>query len=273
MALQGNSLWLFVLCPKISIIPACAGMMGWIGEFGSNLFRKGALSSLLFIGAILSATPSYADDIVTADKSISGDEIALQDGRVLRLTGIKAVGADAQAFLDAALAGHILVLQDVETDRYGRVAASATVQGEKQSLEDALLRAGLAFVYPAAGDDHLDAWCASERDARLAKRGFWSNPFDVAAGDAAKLYGKYGFIVGTVTKAERIKNKVYLNFGADPRTSLTVTIAAHNLRAFKKQGLDPLSLSGKTLRVRGWVTHASGPALTLTDTHQVEVVD
>ncbi len=191
---------------------------------------------------------------------------------VLRLAGIKAASPDAKAFLESAVAGRALGMQDATTDRYGRIVAVVSVQGEPQSLEDGLLQAGMAFVYPATDDAHLDSWCESEHAARLAKRGFWRDHLDVAASDAENLYGQYGFIVGTVTKTERVKNKVYVTFGTDRGAGLTLMIAAHNLRAFKKQGLDALSWQGKTMRVRGWIKHDSTPAIILTDPHQVEVI-
>jgi endonuclease YncB( thermonuclease family) len=221
---------------------------------------------------MLSAFPARADDAsVAVDKIISGDTVALQDGHILRFGGIKAIAPEAKAFLESTVLHHVLALQEISTDRYGRMTATATVQGEGHSVETALLHQGLAFVYSAAGDDpHLDEWIAAEKEARQNKRGLWRDHTDVFSDDAEKLYGHYGFITGTVTKAERVKNKVYLNFGADWRTDFTITIAAHDLRAFKKQGVDLLGMQGKRLRVRGWVCRDNGPMITVTDPHQIE---
>ncbi|MGB9152085.1 MAG: thermonuclease family protein [Alphaproteobacteria bacterium] len=208
-----------------------------------------------------------------ADKIISGDEISLKDGRVLRLAGIKAAGPDAAAFLESAIVGHNLVLQDAAGDRYGRISATVFIEGQNQSIENAMLRAGNAFVYPATGDDaRLEDMLNLEHTARQEKRGYWADHPDTSADNAETLYGKYGFVSGTITKAERVKNKVFLNFGADWRTDFTIAIAAHDLRAFKKADLDPLTLQGKKLRVRGWVKREFGPMITVTDPHQVELL-
>lgn len=94
-----------------------------------------------------------AEAIVNPDKIISGDEIALKDGRVLRLKGIKAASPKATIFLQSNIPGHDLTLQDAVTDRYGRVLATVFLQGQTSPIEDAMLREGVAFVYPAAGDD------------------------------------------------------------------------------------------------------------------------
>ena len=229
--------------------------------------------SVAFLFVLFSQCPVHADEVVVADKALSGDEIALHDGHTLRLAGIKATSPEAKAFLESAVSGQTLVLQDEENDRYGRIVATASVQGETHSIEEDMLREGLAFLYPATGDERLDPWCDLERKARAAKRGLWADQMDVPSEEAEKLYGKYGFVIGTVAKAERIKNKVYVTFGTENRPDFSIIIAARYLRTFRKQGLDPLEWSGKKFRVRGWINRNPGPAITITDVHQVELVE
>ena len=231
-------------------------------------------AAAFFAGMLLLSLGAWADDLrVGFDRVISGDEIALGDKRIVRLKGTKALAPEAADFLAAAIGAHPLILRDAADDRYGRVTATVFVEGQDQSLEDGLLKAGLAFVYPAAGDDaRLDEMLSEEQVARHAKTGYWAAHPDVSSDDAEKLYGKYGFVTGTVVKAERVKNKVYLNFGVDWRTDFTVAIAAHDLRAFKKAEMEALSLQGKKLRVRGWVKRDFGPMITVTDPHQIEVL-
>ncbi len=224
------------------------------------------------------AAPAFAESlVVTADHAVSGDEIALRDGRVLRLAGIKSFTPDAQEFLQSHLAGRDLVLQNPVIDRYGRVFAVAIIMGETQNIEQDMLQQGLAFVYLASGDDaHLDSWMMAELAARMAGRGAWPQHADIASDDAEKnadtLYGSYVFVSGVVTKAERVKNKVYLDFGADWRTDFTIAIAAHDLRAFRDANKDPLDMGGKRVRVRGWVKRDFGPMITATDPRQVEII-
>jgi micrococcal nuclease len=218
-----------------------------------------------------SLSPAFADEVVTAQKAVSGDALLLQDGRVLRLAGIKGATSGAKDFLDSLVAGRALVLQDGFVDRYGRVDATAGIQGEVKSLQDVLLREGMAYVYPVAIDERLDAWFEAERAARSAKRGFWAEQKDVSSENAAILLGKFGFVSGVVTKAERIKNKVYLSFGAQGHPDFTIVIAARHLRPLKKLGVDALTLEGKTLRVRGWVSDSAGPTVTIATPQQIEI--
>jgi endonuclease YncB( thermonuclease family) len=230
------------------------------------IFILTLISAILFF-----ALPLRADD--TVSEIISGDEIALQDGRVVRIAGIKAASPDAKNFLESAVLGRGITLQNAETDRYGRTVATIFVSGDSQPIESALLKNGLAFVYPAEEGEGVDNWLKLEHAAIQEKRGFWADHEDTSSGDAEKIVGKYGFVVGVVVKAERIKSKVYINFSADWRTGFTVAIAAHDLRAFKKQGLDPLDWPGKKVRVPGWVTRAPGPTIVVTDPHQIEVME
>jgi endonuclease YncB( thermonuclease family) len=231
------------------------------------------LCALAFIAFLLSLPLAHANEIVVAENTLSGDEIALQDGRTLRLKGIKAASPEAKGFLNSAVSGRTLQLQDAETDRYGRVTATAFIQDERQSVEEALLREGMAFVYSAAGGESIDLWQAPERTAQIERRGFWADHHDVPTREAATLYGKYGFVSGLVSKAERVKNKAYLTFGASEHPDFTIIIAARHLRPLKKQGIDVLLLEGKTVRVRGWVTQVLGPTITITDPHQLGLAE
>ena len=217
---------------------------------------------------LFAAFPLHAQEVVT--KALSDDEIALQDARVVRLAGIKGV-AGAKAFLDATLTGKTILLQDPVIDRYGRLVATVLRQGEAQPVQDAMLRAGLAFVYPGVGE--VDHQLALERAAREEKRGYWKDHADADARNAAALCGQYGFVSGVVVKAERIKNKVYLDFDPDRRSGFTLVIAAHFLRGMRKDGFDPLAAQGRRLRVRGWITREEGATIHLSDEHQMELLE
>jgi len=214
--------------------------------------------------------PAPQDNNIRADRVLSGDVIALQDGRSLRLAGIKAWDG-AREFLQQRVAGQVLVLQDVATDRYGRVTAIAFLGGEKQSLQDMLLSAGQAYVYPAVGD--VAAWLAEEKSARRGKHGAWPDHPDMSADQAVKNEGQYGFVSGIVINAEKIKGRLVLNFGADPQRDFTICILSHDLRAFHQADLDPLDWQGKKLRVRGWIKREEGPMIQVTDPNQIEIMN
>ncbi len=229
------------------------------------------LRILAFCLFSLFLSSAHADEVVTAQKAVSGDTLMLQDGRTFRLAGIKAALPEAKEFLDSVASGRILVLQDASADRYGRVVATATIQGQTTSLQDALLGEGLAYVYPVLDDARLGAWMETERRARLSKRGFWTKHEDISSENAAALSGKFGFVSGVVSKAERIKNKVFLSFGAPEHPDFTVVIAARYLRPLKKLGIDALALEEEAVRVRGWVSGNEAPTVTIATPYQIEI--
>lgn len=54
--------------------------------------------------------------------------------------------------------------------------------------------------------------------------------------------GSFAFVSVKVLKAERVKNKFYLNFSEDWGADFTVAIAAHDLKNFRKNNVDPVDL-------------------------------
>lgn len=80
-------------------------------------------------------------------------------------------GREAQAALRKLVQGQTLRCQTLEEDRYGRLVAECTVQG--QNINDAMVRQGWAIAYRRHGVDHV----AAEEDARSARRGIWQGPF------------------------------------------------------------------------------------------------
>jgi micrococcal nuclease len=63
-----------------------------------------------------------------------------------------------------------------------------------------------------------------------------------------------------------------LNFTRDWRRDFTVSIARKDARAFAAAGLDPKTLEGKRLRVRGWLAWRGGPSIEATHPEQIELL-
>ena len=79
-------------------------------------------------------------------------------------------------------------------------------------------------------------------------------------------------VAGRVVDAVRIKSRIYLNFGDDWRDDFTVTLDARARSLFEQSGRDPLTLKGRTVRVRGWLRQRNGPMIEATHPEQIEVV-
>jgi hypothetical protein len=142
-------------------------------------------------------------------------------------------------------------------------------------VQKRLLDQGLAFVYPpTGGEPGLYDLLQIEASARQAGRGLWADPAfaDLTPQQAAKHTGHYGFVAGRVMTAARVRNMIYLNFTADWRHDFTAEIAAHDLRAFRADGADPLDLKGRTIRLRGWILDKGRPLMQVTTPAQIDII-
>lgn len=117
-----------------------------------------------------------------------GDTLVLADGRTVRLAGIDSpeLGQDgapdqyfaarARARLEALTRGQALALEPGPRgrDRFGRVLAVVRLD-DGTSLNEAMVREGLAFVYTFADDPPglTRALLAAQAEAMDAGRGFW----------------------------------------------------------------------------------------------------
>jgi len=223
-----------------------------------------------------------------------GDTLMLADGRALRLTGLQAPkmrpedpsfrawphAAEAKATLTQLAAGHDIRLHTMGAaeDRHGRLLAQVTVRagGQEIWLQQAMLRAGAARVYTFP-DNRACAreLLAAEREAREAGRGLWSlAAYRIrSVDDAAAVIGQYHLVEGVVVRAQRVRDRLFWNFGDDYRTDFTVTIPARALPLFEGAGLDPAAAAGLRVRVRGWIELRNGPDIEVTHPEQIERLD
>ncbi len=140
-----------------------------------------------------------------------------------------------------------------------------------------MLQRGMARVYTFSDNRSVaEDMYALETEARNANRGIWAHPFYAirAATPSAleRLYGTFQLVTGRVVDAARVKGKTYLNFGANWRDDFTITLNNKTHRLFEKTAIDPLALTGKLLRVRGWIKKRNGPEIIATHPEQLEIL-
>ena len=180
--------------------------------------------------------------------------------------------------------GALVTLKQAEpqkTDRYGRLVAYAFVRhGDVEHLVQAdLVGAGYARVAARVGN----LACATEllsRElaARAAKLGLWAssyydllradNPTDVLAEQ-----GHFALVEGKVLSVRESGATIYVNFGRRWTEDFTVTILKRNERNFTAAGLEPKTLAGRQIRVRGWIEERGGPWIEATRPEQIEFAD
>jgi endonuclease YncB( thermonuclease family) len=224
---------------------------------------------------------------------MDGDSFRLQGDRVdVRLIGLRApeiakgrrnftdqpMGEEAHRALQALLRGHAISLRVTahDHDRNGRILAHA-IRDDGLWLEPEILREGWARVYTFPDNPEFAAdLYKAEREARAAKRGIWSNSFYAVRGPDPKVLLKdlntYQLVEGKVVDAAEVRGRDYLNFGADYKTDFSVAIDRKAMALFGRARLDPLSLKGKTIRVRGFIREYNGPIIDVDHPEQIEVL-
>lgn len=184
--------------------------------------------------------------------------------------------AAQEALTELALGAMVtLLLAEPRTNRYGQWLAQVHRE-DGLWLQGEMLRRGLVRVHtpPFIGDEALDM-LAIEAEARRHRRGLWADTrFAVRTPEQAAFdVGTFQLVEGTVRKVARVKNRVYLNFGDDWRSDFTVSLPARLAAAFARGGLDPMTLAGRRVRVRGWLDQLNGPLIEVTHRAQLEVLD
>jgi endonuclease YncB( thermonuclease family) len=208
-----------------------------------------------------------------------GRTLLLADGRELRLPAIE-VTYNSRAALQALAAGRELRLAKLgpDRDRYGRLIAFAFAGGAQQSVQELLLAQGAARVSARVGDRACaDVLLAAERAARAARRGLWADPnfAPLAAENWDGLQGKRGqfaLVEGKVLSVRESGGTIYVNFGRRWTRDFTVIILHRNERSFVAAGLAPKALTGRRVRVRGWIEQRRGPVIEADAPEQIELV-
>lgn len=222
---------------------------------------------------------------------VDGDTVTLDDGRRVRLVGIQApmlglgranfadwpLSGEAKAHLESLVLGKevMLRLAPQAMDRHGRVLAHLVRVADGVWAQGAMLTAGLARVYTFPDNRVLATeMLALERLARADQTGLWGLPYYALRNADNVRYDADTFqiVEGRVMDAQRIKKRVYLNFGADWRTDFTIKIATRDEKTFAKSGVDLLQLKGQRVRVRGWVKAENGPMIVLDHPERLEIL-
>jgi endonuclease YncB( thermonuclease family) len=243
-----------------------------------------------------SAPPCGGGDVArgTVSRVIDGTSFALDDGREVRLAAIEVPppgtsapdGAEAKATLDALIGGDTVVLRKAEfaADRYGRLFAYvyAVRDGEEIFAQGELIASGFARVgdrvSSRAGATYLlDRESAARRD----KLGLWGNSYYQVLdaklpADVLAQRGRFALVEGRVVSVRESGATIYVNFGQRWSEGFAVTVLKRNERNFTAAGLDLKGLTGRRVRVRGWIEArgaAGSPGIVAEHPEQIEMAN
>lgn len=228
------------------------------------------------------------------DRVIDATTITLKDGKIVRLSAIDVPGLRGAEPDDNALLAFQLIqkllpngtevalyqTRDAKagrTNRMGQTLAHLHLEKDNIWLQGALLSVGLARAMPTeANPQMIREMLALETKARAEKKGIWADNSPYRLYRDTGLTGKTGtvqVVEGKVLKAASVKNNLYLNFGSDWRTDFTVRVTPETRRQLSRAGIDPMALTGKTIRARGYIEEYNGPMITLETIHHLEILD
>jgi len=226
---------------------------------------------------------------------LDGNSVKLDSGIVVKLIGTRApspkgarpgsVAEPLAGAAKAALAGLVqgkpvrLELDAEETDRYGRMEAELFLDDAASTwVEAGMVEAGMARVEITPKDRRCVAELLPvEARARANRLGIWADPY-YSVRDAAEpatldgRVGHYELIEGEIVGTGEARGRDYLDFGQVWKNDLTATIEGKARTLFAAAGIDPLTLKGKRVRIRGWLQSRDGPLIELSAPEQIEVL-
>ena len=232
-----------------------------------------------------------------AARVIDGDSfvLALEGGGELsvRLSAVQAprtklrsekawpYSEESKAGLAALIQGRAVQLSygGERRDRFGRAVAQIhTLDASGQPdlwVQGEMVRLGLARVYSWKGElADMAALYDLESRARARSRGLWGDDFYAVRrpdpDPLAQYVDSLQIVEGVVISTADVRGRIYLNFGSDYKTDFTIAIAKKNVKGFA--AIDPLSLTGARLRVRGWVEMINGPMIWLDHPGRLEIL-
>ncbi len=260
--------------------------------------------ALLGAGPVVAQRAKQACDLEagearTVTRVIDGDTLQVDGGSEVRLVGALAPRAfdAAAAFADWPLAersrlelerlvlgrGVTLAFAGRRTDRYGRLLAHAFVAGGESAsapawVQGAMLKLGMARAYAIEGGAHcLAELIAHEAVARESAVGLWAETAYAVRGadDVGALLratGTFQVVEGTAVRVQELRGTTYINFGEDQRQDFTIVIRDRVRRVATAAGITPEALTGRRVRVRGWIERRGGPMIEAHDPAVIELL-
>ncbi len=217
---------------------------------------------------------------VKIKRAIDGQTLLSDDGKIYALTGLDLTDT-AYKRLTELTEGKNCTLYQTRNDKVGRINRQNQILGQFTCDKDdvwvqgTLLAEGLARVRTTPeNNQQATAMLKLESAARSKKSGLWALPVNaVLTPDSAKKHtDSFAIVEGTVYATAQNRESIFLNFTSDWKTDFSIGIPAKLRRDFAKLQIDPMSLKGQTVRVRGWMRDYNGPYIELDHANQLEMI-
>ena len=213
------------------------------------------------------AAPAQARDLTLNDQHITLSNIQMPD------TYKDHANLFIQSWLKTHPRPHI---KDSYPNRFGEISAIITTGPNLQeSLQEALLTAGLAFYFPTGiKTDILPLLRQAEAYAINAQANIWSqkNIILAQANITRTDLHKWQIVTGVIHSAVKRGSVIYLNFGENWQHDFTVKLQSPATRKLLKWHPELSILKGRNIRIRGWLHTESGPMITTKNITHLDIL-
>ncbi len=227
------------------------------------------------------------------DKVIDAQTLLMNDGQIVRLLGLdypfitggepNNTAVAAKAYLENKLPkGTEVMLYQTRNQKAGRInrmghtLAHLALKTNEEWINGDLVADGFAYaVTDATNPEMADQLYKLEDKARAVQKGLWmkASPFGLLTPDTAALGdGAFRVVEGTVNRSGTGNNNLFLNFGEDRNKDFTVQVTPAIRKKLAHSGIDPMSLAGQKIRVRGWIRLWNGPFMELETPERLEIL-
>lgn len=237
------------------------------------------------------------------DKIIDEKTILLTSGKIIRLVGINIPASPPNPDNDISLKALMFLRENIlpkgtevmiyqtrmakkgRVNRMGQDLGHVLTKNTKDSpskwVQGELISNGLARVYTSSSNPELATEMLKLEDiARKGNKGIWlqegeeDNALQVLTPQNAQNgIGKFSIVEGKIEKVASVKNNLCLNFGKNWKTDFTITVSSDIRKKLAHKGVDLMGLSGKQIRVRGYMKDYNGPLIELEDPTHLEILD
>jgi endonuclease YncB( thermonuclease family) len=219
-------------------------------------------------------------------------EIALKDGRLLRVAGVEPVrptpdNPDADTAARDALRKAVAEGLDIVTlgrpDRWGRIPVFAFLPPMSAAMPERALATWLLtrgdgrFMPEREATNCRAVFLEAENAARAARHGLWNDPFYAVIdatdrGAFAEKAATNVVVEGRVADIDVRPKRFYLLFGPRGSGGFAVTILQRDAKIFDRAGFGFHALIGQKIRVRGLLDLRFGPQIEVSEPDAIEIV-
>jgi len=246
---------------------------------------------------VLFLVPKYRQpSVVQIKEVIEANVIRLNDGRTLRLIGVRCpsirhrisekwfnseeeLSLEAKKFTEKLIEGKQIRLEfDVlQQDHYGDLLAYIFVKddGKELFLNKEIIRNGFGYYLVSfPNTKYLDDLAASQKEAFQLKRGIWEKDDVVSSEEAKNFIGQRKYVQGKIIIVKDSYEAVFLLFHKWKKSYLKVVIPKKYLQYFNERNIDPFRFYlNRNVRIFGLIEEYSGPEISISHPAQIEIIE